>query len=178
MGMSISPTYLLAASLSAPALIKAGVNPVSAHLFILYYAAMATMTPPVSLAAYTAAGIAEADPMKVGLEAVRIGIVAFVIPYVFVYQPQLILQSSDYIDTVGTVIFTFFGVISLTSGMNQWLLRKMGTAESLIVLISCVLMLIPFYTLNAAGLVILAVVAVRQHLANKRDRKAQPLGAA
>ena len=178
MGMSISPTYLLAASLSAPALIKAGVNPVSAHLFILYYAAMATMTPPVSLAAYTAAGIAEADPMKVGLEAVRIGIVAFVIPYVFVYQPQLILQSSDYIDTVGTVIFTFFGVIALTSGMNQWLLRQMGTAESLIVLISCVLMLIPFYTLNAAGLVILAVVAVRQYLANKRDRQARPLGTA
>jgi TRAP transporter 4TM/12TM fusion protein len=158
MGMSISPTYLLAASLAGPGLVNSGVPPIAAHLFIMYFAAMATMTPPVSLAAYTAAGIAEADPIKVGFTAVRIGIVAFVIPYVFVYQPQIILLSTDYLDTVGSVIFTIFGVASLTMGMNRWCYRDLCVPEIAVMLVSSLLMLVPYYSLNGLGLVVLAAM--------------------
>jgi TRAP transporter 4TM/12TM fusion protein len=159
MGMSISPTYLLAASLAAPGLINVGVSPMAAHLFILYFAAMATMTPPVSLAAYTAAGIADADPVKVGFTAVRIGIVAFVIPFVFIYQPQIILQSTDYFDTIFSVIFTLFGVVALTGGINAWLFRTLAYWETGVMLAACLLMLVPYYLLNVIGLLILAVMA-------------------
>lgn len=168
MGMSISPTYLLAASLAAPGLIKVGVNPMAAHLFIVYFAAMATMTPPVSLAAYTAAGIADADPMKVGFTAVRIGIVAFVIPFVFVYQPQLILQSTDYLDTAFTVVFSIFGVIALTTGMNKWLLRGNKTWETIVLLSSCVMLFLPNYHINAIGLVIFLIIAATQYRSIKK----------
>lgn len=162
MGMSISPTYLLAASLAAPGLINIGVNPMSAHLFIVYFAAMATMTPPVSLAAYTAAGIADADPMRVGFTAVRIGIVAFIIPYVFVYQPQLILQTTHPWDTIFTTIFTSFGVAALTTGMNKWLFRTNKLWETGVLLISCLMMFVPYYTINTVGLVLFLIVAALQ----------------
>jgi len=168
MGMSISPTYLLAASLAAPGLIKVGVEPMAAHLFIVYFAAMATMTPPVSLAAYTAAGIADADPMKVGFTAVRIGIVAFVIPFVFVYQPQLILQSTDRLDTVFTVIFTIFGVLALTTGINNWLFRANKKWEKVVLLISCVMMFVPFYFVNTMGLIVFLFVVIMQYQSIKK----------
>ncbi len=158
MGMSISPTYLLAASLAAPGLIDIGINPIAAHLFIVYFAAMATMTPPVSLAAYTAAGIAEADPIKVGFTGVRIGIVAFIIPYVFVFQPHMILQmeNREVWDVALTVIFTFLGVLSLTMGINRWSVRQLNIVEIVPFLGAALLMFIPNYWLNAAGLVVAA----------------------
>lgn len=168
MGMSITPTYLLAASLSAPALVKAGVTPMAAHLFIVYYAAMATMTPPVSLAAYTAAGIAEADPLKVGFTAVKIGIVAFIIPYVFVYQPQLILQSTNHLDTIFTIIFTSFGVVALTASINKWLFRHNKTWESILMLVACIMMFLPIYLINGVGLVIFILTAIQQYLGVKK----------
>ena len=164
MGMSISPTYLLAASLCAPALIKAGLNPMAAHMFILYYAAMATMTPPVALAAYTAAGIAEADPMKVGWTAVRLGVVAFIIPYVFVYQPWIILQfeNSTVLNTVASIAFTAAAVVSLAAGLNQYLFRNSKKWESIAFLVAAAAMLVPYYGPNVAGLVLLVVVSILQ----------------
>lgn len=168
MGMSISPTYLLSASLAAPGLINVGVEPMAAHLFIVYFAAMATMTPPVSLAAYTAAGIADADPMKVGFTAVRIGIVAFVIPFVFVYQPQLILQSTDLLDTVFTIIITIFGVLALTTCVNNWLFRVNEKWEMVVLLISCVMMFVPYYMVNIIGLIGFLFVVVTQYKSIKK----------
>lgn len=169
MGMSISPTYLLAASLAAPGLIKVGVSPMAAHLFIVYFAAMATMTPPVALAAYTAAGIAEADPMKVGFEAVKIGIVAFIIPFVFVYQPQIILQSNDYLDTVFSVIFTIIGVVALTTGVNNWLLRENKKWEKIALLISSVMLFVPYYSVNIVGCAIFLFVTIEQYRSLKSN---------
>ena len=169
MGMSISPTYLLAASLAAPGLIKVGVSPMAAHLFIVYFAAMATMTPPVALAAYTAAGIAEADPMKVGFEAVKIGIVAFIIPFVFVYQPQIILQSNDYLDTVFSVIFTIIGVMALTTGVNNWLLRENKKWEKIALLISSVMLFVPYYSVNIVGCAIFLFVTIEQYRSLKSN---------
>ncbi|MEL7623696.1 MAG: TRAP transporter permease [Clostridiales bacterium] len=168
MGMSISPTYLLAASLAAPGLINVGVSPMAAHLFIVYFSAMATMTPPVSLAAYTAAGIADADPIKVGFTAVRIGIVAFVIPFVFIYQPQIILQSTNYIDTVFSVIFTLFGVVALTGGINSWFFRILSYWEIGVMLVACLLMFLPYYLLNIIGLVIF--IAITFYLYRTKDK--------
>lgn len=162
MGMSISPTYLLAASLCAPGLINVGLSPMAAHLFIVYYSAMATMTPPVALAAYTAAGIAEADPMKVGFEAVKIGIVAFIIPYVFVFRPELILEGDNYLHIALSVIFTTIGVVALTTGVNNWLFRENKRWEQFALLLSSVMLFIPYYPVNIAGAVVLLYIAIEQ----------------
>ena len=136
----------------------------AAHMFILYYAAMATMTPPVALAAYTAAGIAEADPMKVGWTAVRLGVVAFIIPYVFVYQPWIILQfeNSTVLNTVASIAFTVAAVVSLAAGLNQYLFRNSKKWESVAFLVAAAAMLVPYYGPNVAGLVVLVAVSILQ----------------
>jgi len=170
MGMSITPTYILAASLAAPALIKAGIVPIAANLFIVYYAAMATMTPPVSLSAYTAAGISGSDPMRVGFTAVRIGIVAFVIPYVFVYRPRLILAGSGSLQTVFVIMITLIGVYALTAGINQRFVRNNKVWETVVIIASSVLMFVPYPQLNFLGMALFVAMGIKQWLVSKKTQ--------
>lgn len=93
--LNITPAYLMTAVVAGPVLIKLGLSPIAAHLFLLFFAAMAPMTPPVAITAFAAAGIAgpAADPMKVGFLSMRICMVAYIMPFIFIYQPALILQA-------------------------------------------------------------------------------------
>jgi TRAP-type uncharacterized transport system fused permease subunit len=141
----------------------------AAHLFIVYYSAMATMTPPVALAAYTAAGIAEADPMKVGFEAVKIGIVAFIIPYVFVFRPELILEGDNYLHIALSVIFTTIGVVALTTGVNNWLFRENKRWEQFALLLSSVMLFVPYYSVNIVGCAIFLFVTIEQYRSLKSN---------
>jgi TRAP transporter 4TM/12TM fusion protein len=166
MGMNITPTYILAASLAAPALIKAGVVPMAAHFFIMYFAAMATMTPPVAMAAYTAASIADSDPMKVGFTAVRLGIVAYIIPFVFIYRPELLLHGES-AKIIITSLFIFAGCYSLACGLNGWLFKPTKNYERIILLAAALLMFWPSYLINAIGAAILGVTMLMQY--SRRD---------
>lgn len=94
MGMPVPSVYILGAVLIAPALIKLGVSLLAAHMFLVYFAAMSAMTPPVAVAAFAAAPIAEGNPMMIGVEAVKLAIAAFVIPFAFVYSDTLLLQGA------------------------------------------------------------------------------------
>ncbi|MEA4892349.1 MAG: TRAP transporter fused permease subunit [Peptococcaceae bacterium] len=93
LAMNITPAYLLTAVVAGPVLQGLGIPAMAAHMFILYYAAMATMTPPVASAAFAAAGIAEADPMRTGFVAMRVAAVAYLMPFVFIYQQGLLLAA-------------------------------------------------------------------------------------
>jgi len=86
--------YILGAALGVPALVKMGFLPLAAHLFVFYYAIVSNITPPVALAAYAAASIADSSPNKTGFTACRLGILAFIVPFAFCYDPGLILQGS------------------------------------------------------------------------------------
>ena len=168
MGMSITPSYILAASLAGPALVTGGVKPMAAHLFIVYFAAMATMTPPVCLAAYTAAGISESDPMKVGYTAVKLGITAFIIPFVFVYKPELILRGgSSAMDTLYTIIISTIALYSLISGLNRWLIKNTKLWEAALLIIASALMFLDSHVLNLIGIVLFGAIAFQQWFAVK-----------
>lgn len=93
MGMTVSACYIFLSILLAPALINAGLNPLASHLFILYWGTMSYITPPVSLAAITAANVAGANSWATGLTAVRLGSVLFILPFMFVVNPALIMQG-------------------------------------------------------------------------------------
>jgi TRAP-type uncharacterized transport system fused permease subunit len=95
MGMPTPAAYILCASVAAPALVRAGAEVIPAHFFVLYFAILSTITPPVALAAYAASGLAGDHPMKVGWTAVRLGIAAYLIPYMFVYSPQLLMMGGE-----------------------------------------------------------------------------------
>jgi len=161
MGMNITPTYILSASLAAPALIKAGIEPIAAHMFILYFAAMATMTPPVAMAAYTAAAIADSDPLRVGFTAVRLGIVAYIIPFVFIYRPEILLHGVPaQIALSGLAVLA--GCYALANGANRWLVRTATRPEQLGLLLAALALFWPDYRLNLAGLGGLLAVFILQ----------------
>lgn len=94
MGMTTSAVYISVATIMAPALIRLGINPLSAHMFVLYYGCICVITPPVALASFTAAGISGASPTKTGWTSFRIGLVAFIVPFIFVYQPVMLLYGT------------------------------------------------------------------------------------
>ena len=122
MGMTVSACYIFLSVLLAPALVQAGLNPLGAHLFILYWGMMSYVTPPVSLAAITAAGVAGADNTRTGLFAMRLGSVLFILPFLFVLNPSLILQGS-----VGWILLSatsaLLAIWLFASALEGWLYR-------------------------------------------------------
>lgn len=123
LAMNISTSYLLTAVVAGPVIVSMGVPIIAAHMFILFYAAMAAMTPPVAVAAFVAASMADAPPMRVGFLAMRITLVAYFLPFVFVFSPALLLEGSWFKITLAFV-FGVLAVILMTMGSEGWWLTK------------------------------------------------------
>jgi len=122
MGMPTSGVYVLLAALVAPSLIETGIEPLAAHMFILYFGMMSMITPPIALAAFAAATISEGGPMKTGLEAMRLGWVAYVIPMLFIFSPALLMQGSLVEIAIAftvTVIGVYFISVSIVGYFKQ-----------------------------------------------------------
>jgi TRAP transporter 4TM/12TM fusion protein len=125
MGMPVTATYIMLVILIAPALIKLGIEPLAAHLFIMYFGVMSFLTPPVAIAAYVAASIARSEPLQTGFTGVRLGIIAYVVPFVFTLSPSLILLGST-----GRILLTvttaLFGTFFLSVAFVGYLFDKMS----------------------------------------------------
>jgi TRAP-type uncharacterized transport system fused permease subunit len=125
MGMPTLGVYVLLAALVAPSLIQLGVNPMAAHLFILYFGMMSMITPPVAVAAYAGAALAEANPMRTGFAAVRFGWPAFIVPFLFVASPSLILIGKP--EAIAeTVVTAFVGVWLISIAVVGYFVRPIG----------------------------------------------------
>lgn len=122
MGMPVAAAYILTAMLAAPALIQLGVNELTAHLFIVYFSVISAITPPVAVAAFAAAGIAGANPTKTGLEASRLGIVSFIIPFIFVFQPALLWNGTLW-EILQTIVVVSIGLVLICCGMIGYCMR-------------------------------------------------------
>jgi len=118
LGMSLPTTaaYLLATSVAASALVSIGIDPLSAHLFIFYFAIISALTPPVCIAAFTAAAIAQTDWIKIAWVAVRLSIVSYIMPFLFIYNPVFLLRGEIF-DIILAVLTAFMGVLFLSSGI-------------------------------------------------------------
>jgi TRAP transporter 4TM/12TM fusion protein len=120
MGMTAAACYIFLASVLAPALTASGLNPLAVHLFVMYWGLVSFITPPVALGAITAASIAQADPLKTGFQAMRLGAVIYFIPFFFVFNPALILQG-----TLGEIIFPLLtatiGVFLISSSLEGYM---------------------------------------------------------
>ena len=125
MGVPTAAAYIITAALVAPALVDMGVVPIAAHMFIFYFAILSAITPPVALAAFAGAGIAGANQMKTGFTASRLGIVAYIVPYMMVYGPGIVLEGSV-ISIIHTSITAFIGVILLGPGVQGWMFIKLN----------------------------------------------------
>lgn len=128
MGMSTTVVYILLATTVAPALIDMGVLPIAAHLFILYYGTMSTLTPPVALASYAAAAISGDSPDKTSWIAFKIAIPAYIVPYFFVFNNHLLMEGSALL-IVTSVLFAVAGMIVFASGMVGFYKKSLITPE-------------------------------------------------
>ena len=130
MGMPTSGVYVLLAALVGPAIVEAGVDPIAAHLFLLYFGMMSMITPPIALAAFAAAAIAKADAMATGLAAVRIGWASFVIPFIFVGTPALLLQGAP-AEIAVDIAEALIGIFAMSVAVVGYFGRKLGPLERL-----------------------------------------------
>ena len=140
MGMPTSGVYVLLAALVAPSLVEAGIEPIAAHLFILYFGMMSMITPPVALAAFAAAAISKADALATGVAAMRVGWAAFILPFVFVQSPALLMHGT-WGDVAITTILTGVGVTTITVGIVGFMGDSIGAAVRLIMVIVGLLVL-------------------------------------
>jgi TRAP-type uncharacterized transport system fused permease subunit len=151
MGMPIAPTYIMLVILIAPALTEIGIMPLAAHLFINFFGAMSFVTPPVCVAAFVAAGLAESTPMKVGFTAVRLGIAAYVVPFAFCYSTGLLLEGSLK-DIIGAVVPTTLGIFFLAVALAGFLFVTLSLWRRLLFIAGGLMLLAPQLSWEAAGL--------------------------
>ncbi|MDU5417136.1 TRAP transporter permease [Peptoniphilus harei] len=178
MGLPTTAKYIVLATMAVPAITKLGVNLMSAHLFILYFGVVADVTPPVALAAYAGAGIAGANSMKTGFQAFKLAIGAFIIPYIFVINPHLIMVDSVVGTTVNwlpitaaipTIVTALIGTICLAGTVESYLFGNLKIWQRVILLGAAFALLDPKLLTDAIGLGALAVIFVTQKLLNKNN---------
>lgn len=169
MGMPTVGVYILLATLIAPALVKAGLSPMAAHMYVMYFGMMSMITPPVALAAFAAASIAQADASRTGWEATRIGWCSYLVPLMFAYSPALLMQGrTDQI--VWALLVAILGIVAGAVAVVGFLLRAVQGWERGLFLVAALLLLTPAQALagawitDVAGLLLLGALAVRHWL--------------
>lgn len=157
MGLPTAPAYVLLASLVAPALVDAGMPLLSAHLFIFYFGMLSTITPPVALSAYAAAGISGASPNATGVTAMKIGLVAFIIPFMFAYSPELLMEGSVF-SIILASITAVIGTIAFSCGILGYMLRKCYIWERLGLILSALILIDASIITDVIGIAILGLI--------------------
>jgi TRAP transporter 4TM/12TM fusion protein len=159
MGMPTVGVYILLATLVAPSLVKMGIEPLAAHMFIMYYGCLSMITPPVAIGAFAAANLAQADPMRTGFAAMRLGWTVFVIPFLFVFSGTLLMQGSAaaiLIDFAAAVI----GVWLVSAAMAGYSVRRMGALDRLLYALAGLALLVPLEAFGAGRAVNIAGAAL------------------
>ena len=152
MGLPTVPAYLMVVLVAGSALNTLGVETLIAHLFVLYYAVACTITPPVCLSAYTAAGIAKSDPMRTGFMAFRFGFVILLVPFIMVYNPALSFFSDSYWEVAWIFFISVMGVLAFVSFERGFIVRKCPVAVRFALLATALAMFAPMTVIKLCGL--------------------------
>jgi len=153
MGLPTSACYIVLSILIAPALVKMGVDLLAAHMFIFYYGVLAVITPPVAVAAYTAAGLADTDPSKTGFTACWIGLCKYIVPFMFVYNPALLGYGDPAVVAVN-ILFALLGILSLSVFIEAYLMGPVDLLSRFAFLVTGLLMLVKYFYVNFAALAV------------------------
>ncbi len=168
MGLPSIPAYIITATMAAPALAKMGVPMLVSHMFVFYFGMLANLTPPVALAAFAGAGISGGNPTKTGFEAVKLALAGFVVPYIFVFSPQLLLIDTTFLGVIPVLITAVLGVIALGTAVEGFLFTKVNPLFRVLMFVSAILLMISGMSSDIAGLVIfLAIFLYLKHKSKK-----------
>lgn len=162
MGLPTTAKYIVLATIAAPAIQTFGVPMLAAHLFIMYFGILADLTPPVALAAYAAAGIARSEPNATGFMAVKLAFAGFLIPYIFCYNPALLMIGADNFELALIVVTAAVGIASLSFACVGYWLRTLHFWERGLLIAAAVTLIIPGLMTDAAGLGLMALVWLSQ----------------
>ncbi len=173
MGMPTSAAYIVAATVAVGAMTKLGVSLAAAHLFVLYYAALSAITPPVALASYAGAGIAGANPNKVGWTAVRIGLLAFVIPFFFVYSPELMMMQGAWYNILWAFISACVGCFCLGGALIGYYKTNLKIYERAALLFAAANLVDSGLVTDAIGFGLLILVLFLQNQRYKKEKAAK-----
>lgn len=169
MGLPSIPAYLITATMAAPALVKLGIPPIAAHMFVFYFAMFANITPPVALASFAAAGISGGDPMKTGLQSVKLSLAGFIVPYMFIYNTALLLLDTTWTIAIRVSITAIIGVCMIGMATEGYIFTKMHNVLRIITFAGALMLISANVTQDFIGILVLVVVLVVQKLLAKRQ---------
>ena len=163
MGVPTTANYVITSTIAAPALEQMGVPVLAAHMFVFYFGIIADVTPPVALAAYAGAGISGGNALKTGVHASKLAVAAFIIPYVFVLSPVLLMVDATPLAIVSVTLTALLGMIAISSALCGFLADHCRPYERILLIIAGLLMIKPGGITDLVGLVLFVVILVMQH---------------
>ncbi len=172
-GIPTTANYIIMVTVAAPALVQMGVEPIVAHFFVFYYGVLADITPPVALAAYAAAGMANSDPFKTGNTAFRLGLGKALVPFVFVFSPALLLVTKGFTWSAFAVVFTacIASIMLLAAALSRYLLVEMKRWEQVVAIAAALVMIAPGLTMLGIGLLVATPMLVSQSRRFMKSRR-------
>jgi TRAP transporter 4TM/12TM fusion protein len=164
MGMPTTPAYIVMVALLVPAVIKLGAVPPAAHMFAFYFAILSAITPPVALAVYAAASLAKADLWAAGLAAVRVGATGFIVPFMFIYEPALLILNgwADWQVSLWALVTASIGCVCLAASLHGWLRGPLGPWQRVVIATAALLLIKPGLITDAIGFGLLGAMLAAQ----------------
>lgn len=172
MGAPTTANYIITSTIAAPALILLKVHPLAAHMFVFYFGIIADITPPVALAAYAGASIAKSDPLKTGIVSTKLAIGAFIVPFIFVYNPAMLWIGATWYGIIQTLVTSCLGMTAIGASMIGFFLAKMNWWERGVFFFGGLMLVDPGTMTDLAGMIILAAAGFYQ-LQKKRKEPQQ-----
>jgi TRAP transporter 4TM/12TM fusion protein len=174
LGLPSIPCYIITATMAAPALAAYHIDPLASHLFVFYFGAIANLTPPIALAAFAGAGIAGADPQRTGWISCKLALAGFIVPFIFIYKPAMLLLESSFIDIAIATVTTILAVIALAASTEGFLFSRLNWGNRILLIAAAIALIFPQPVYVCSGLAILAAVLIFQYL-KKRNAVSLPL---
>ena len=168
MGVPTTANYCIRAATCAPILIRMGVPAIAAHFFVFYFGIVADLTPPVALAAYAGAAIAQANPMKTALTSTKLAIGAFIVPYVFALNPAMLFVDTTAGEVILICLTSLIGIFGVSAGLQGYVLKRMPWWERVLSIVGGLLLIYPGIVTDVVGLVLVGGVVVLQYINKKR----------
>ncbi len=170
MGVPTTANYCIMASTCAPILVQLDFPVVAAHFFVFYFGIVADITPPVALAAYAGSAIAKSDPMKTGVNATKLAIAAFIVPYIFAYSPALLFENiSGWWEVAQICISALLGIFAIAASLNGFLYKKIHPVLRIVLAIGGLGMMIPGTLTDVVGLALVLAVIFYQRVSARKD---------
>ena len=176
MGVPTTANYCIMASTCAPILIQMGIGQVPAHFFVFYFGIVADITPPVALAAYAGSAIAKSNPMKTGVNATKLAIAAFIVPYIFALDPSMLLVNAEPMEVIQIVLTSVIGMLGVCMGLMGYMASNLSMPARVIAVVGGLCMIVPGTASDLIGLAVVGAVTAYSFFVGRREKANKTLG--